>query len=64
MAELQHGELQDSDLPPPGRRWGAGAQSVLPYLTRSLQGKPVAADPVDAHPSEVEARPSASQHAA
>ncbi|HVE53937.1 MAG TPA: hypothetical protein VNB23_11200 [Ramlibacter sp.] len=27
-------------LPPPGSRWGAGAQSVLPYLTKSLQAKP------------------------
>jgi len=25
----------DVELPPPGRRWGVGAQSVLPYLTRS-----------------------------
>ena len=31
------------DLPPPGSRWGAGAQSVLPYLTKSLQAKPFAA---------------------
>lgn len=31
---------EDSDLPPPGSRWGAGAGSVLPYLTRSLQAKP------------------------
>jgi hypothetical protein len=30
----------DADLPPPGSRWGAGAQSVLPYLTRSLRAKP------------------------
>lgn len=30
----------DSDLPPPGSRWGAGVQSVLPYLTKSLQAKP------------------------
>jgi hypothetical protein len=27
-------------LPPAGRRWGAGAQSVLPYLTKSLQSRP------------------------
>lgn len=27
-------------LPPPGNRWGSGAQSVLPYLTKSLQAKP------------------------
>jgi hypothetical protein len=31
---------QDGDLPPPGTRWGSGAQSVLPYLTKSLQAKP------------------------
>ena len=30
----------DSGLPPPGQRWGAGARSVLPYLTKSLQAKP------------------------
>lgn len=30
----------DTDLPPPGSRWGAGAQSVLPYLTKSLQARP------------------------
>mgnify|MGYP001627325175 CR=1 FL=1 len=32
-------EEQDG-LPPPGSRWGSGAQSVLPYLTKSLQAKP------------------------
>ncbi len=36
----------DGDLPPPGRRWGAGAQSVLPYLTRSLQARPSSAPEV------------------
>ena len=36
----------DDDLPPPGSRWGAGASSVLPYLTKSLQSKPAnAAEP-------------------
>lgn len=34
------GYEQDGDLPPPGSRWGAGAGSVLPYLTKSLQAKP------------------------
>ena len=34
---------QDPTLPPPGRRWGAGAQSVLPYLTKSLQARPASA---------------------
>lgn len=33
----------ESELPPPGRRWGAGAQSVLPYLTKTLQARPAAA---------------------
>jgi hypothetical protein len=32
----------DPTLPPPGRRWGSGAQSVLPYLTKSLQARPAA----------------------
>jgi hypothetical protein len=31
----------DAELPPPGRRWGSGAHSVLPYLARSLQAKPL-----------------------
>ncbi len=31
---------QDGELPPPGSRWGSGAGSVLPYLTKSLQAKP------------------------
>lgn len=39
----------DSDLPPPGSRWGAGAQSVLPYLTKSLQARP-ALPPAERHP--------------
>lgn len=30
----------EGDLPPPGSRWGAGAGSVLPYLTRSLKARP------------------------
>lgn len=34
---------QDPTLPPPGRRWGAGAQSVLPFLTKTLQAKPASA---------------------
>jgi len=36
----------DGELPLPGNRWGSGAQSVLPYLTKSLLAKP--AVPVDA----------------
>jgi len=34
--------IDDVDLPPPGSRWGTGARSVLPYLTKSLQAKPAA----------------------
>jgi len=33
---------QDGELPAPGSRWGSGAQSVLPYLTKTLQAKPAA----------------------
>jgi hypothetical protein len=33
----------DPNLPPPGSRWGSGAQSVLPYLTKSLQARPASA---------------------
>jgi hypothetical protein len=36
-------EEHDPTLPPPGSRWGSGAQSVLPYLTKSLQARPAAA---------------------
>lgn len=44
---------QESDLPPPGSRSGCGAQSVLPYLTRSLKAKPAnAPEPRDARPAE------------
>lgn len=31
---------EEQDLTAPGRRWGRGADSVLPYLTRSLQSRP------------------------
>lgn len=33
-------EEADGELPPPGTRWGTGAQSVLPYLTKTLQARP------------------------
>jgi hypothetical protein len=39
-ANATNPEEQDGGLPPPGSRWGAGAQSVLPYLTKTLQSKP------------------------
>lgn len=32
----------ENALPPPGNRSGAGAQSVLPYLTKTLQARPAA----------------------
>lgn len=51
---------QDSDLPPPGSRWGSGAQSVLPYLTKTLQAKPSAADARDSRPRD----PAPPSHAA
>lgn len=41
LASAPAGDDQDGELPPPGSRWGAGAQSVLPYLTKTLQAKPM-----------------------
>jgi len=43
-------EEHDPTLPPPGNRWGSGAQSVLPYLTKSLQARPTAAPEQVAQP--------------
>lgn len=37
------GDEQEGSLPEPGTRWGSGAQSVLPYLTKTLQARPAAA---------------------
>lgn len=34
---------QESELPPAGSRSGCGTQSVLPYLTRTLQARPASA---------------------
>jgi hypothetical protein len=49
MAEARAFEPDEPELPPPGQRSGAGAQSVLPYLTKTLQAKPAhAADPREA----------------
>lgn len=46
-------EEQDGGLPPPGSRWGAGAQSVLPYLTKTLQARPAhGAEPRDVRSQE------------
>lgn len=33
-----------SGLQPPGRRWGQGARTVLPYLSPAVQAKLLAAD--------------------
>lgn len=49
----------DNGLPPPGQRWGAGAQSVLPYLTKTLQAKPAEAPHAREHRGAAEAAPSA-----
>lgn len=49
---------QDPTLPPPGHRWGSGAQSVLPYLTKTLQAKPSAQETRESRPRDEEpARP-------
>ena len=50
MPNAQQPSAQDDpeDLPAPGSRWGAGAQSVLPYLTKTLQAKPANNDARDA----------------
>jgi hypothetical protein len=46
-------DRQDAELPPPGTRFGSGAQSVLPYLTKSLQAKPAETpEPGDQSPHE------------
>jgi hypothetical protein len=47
----------EGELPPPGNRSGAGAQSVLPYLTRTLLAKPSA---LAADPRELNAPPKSS----
>jgi hypothetical protein len=49
-------EEHDNGLPAPGSRWGAGAQSVLPFLTRSLQARPAhAPEPREAPERALEA---------
>lgn len=52
MAESAHNPEPDADLPAPGQRWGTGAHSVLPYLTRTLQAKPASSEPREHHPSD------------
>lgn len=52
MANAAAAYETETDLPPPGSRWGAGAQSVLPYLTKSLQARPSAAAAAEARERE------------
>jgi hypothetical protein len=40
----------DPTIPPPGRRTGKGADSVVPYLKKSLASKPEAGDRDDTRP--------------
>lgn len=50
--ESPNGDQQEGSLPEPGTRWGAGAQSVLPYLTKTLRAKPAAAvEPREGRPA-------------
>lgn len=54
---------EDNGLPPPGQRWGSGVESVLPYLTKSLQAKPAGhADPREQKPADASRRAGASEH--
>lgn len=39
-------------LPPAGSRWGTGAQSVLPYLARTLKAKPESSPEAREHTRE------------
>ena len=43
---------------PSGQRWGSGAQSVLPYLTKTLQAKPAEGPHAREHRSTAEVVPS------
>ena len=56
------GYESDSELPAPGSRWGKGAQSVLPYLTKTLQARP--AVPATPEPREREAPAAREPHPA
>ena len=40
----------DPTIPPPGRRTGKGADSVVPYLKKSIASKPKAADRDETRP--------------
>jgi hypothetical protein len=60
---INNQDEQDPTLPPPGSRWGAGAQSVLPYLTKSLQARPASA-PEPAREAKGGADPRSSERSA
>jgi len=40
----------DPTIPPPGRRTGKGAESVVPYLKKSIASKPKAGDRDESRP--------------
>lgn len=48
MMRASHPPEQRSRLLPEGRRWGFGANSVVPYLTATLHARPGGADDVAA----------------
>jgi hypothetical protein len=55
MPANPEGNEQESGLPPPGTRSGAGAQTLLPYLAKSMQAKPAAsAEGTDKTPPETD----------
>ena len=62
MPTSSAGDDQDGELPPPGRRWGAGAGSVLPCLARSLQSKPSSAQDTREAKTREEHRQAAQEH--
>ena len=41
---------EDPTIPPPGSRSGRGAESVLPYLVKTLAAKPQAQDRDETNP--------------
>ena len=46
---MPYSASDDATMPPPGSRSGKGAQSVLPYLVKSLATKPKAAERDDTY---------------
>ena len=52
----------DPTIPPPGKRTGKGAESVVPYLVKSLASKPQAGERDDTRPgTRGVARPQAAE---